>query len=183
MVLLMNSTNNANQAFSTALKFVQFWEGGYVNHPHDKGGETNFGVTSAVYKHYRISSGLPNRSVRLITTSEIRAVYHQNYWFAAQCSLLPSKLALCHFDWGVNSGVSRAIKTLQQVVGVRADGIIGPITIKAINAAMSTHKEITLCDRYNALRASCYHRWGVGSQAVFLKGWLNRLNALRREID
>lgn len=172
----------SSQAFSAALEFVLRWEGGYVFHPADKGGETNFGITSAVYKHYRIKSGLPLRSVRLITQEEVRQIYHQNYWFGAQCSLLPSKLALCHFDWAVNAGTSRAIKTLQQVVGVSADGIIGPVTIKAINTALATHKEIWLCDRYNAIRESCYRRWGVDSQAVFLKGWLNRLDALRGEV-
>ena len=175
----MNNTSNTNQAFSTALEFVLRWEGGYANHPSDKGGETNFGVTSAVYKHYRIKSGLAQRSVRLISPLEVRQIYHQNYWFAAHCSLLPSKLALCHFDWAVNAGTSRAIKTLQQVVGVTADGIIGPVTKKAFTSALATHKENTLCDRYNAVRESCYRRWGVGSQVVFLKGWLNRLNALR----
>lgn len=178
----MTSTN-VNQAFSIALKFALLWEGGYANHPADKGGETNFGITSAVYKQYRIKSGLQSRSVRLITPEEVRQIYHQNYWFAARCSLLPSKLALCHFDWAINAGTSRAIKTLQQVVGVSADGIIGPVTIKAVNAAVATHKEIWLCDRYNAIRESCYRRWGVGSQAVFLKGWLNRLNALRGEVN
>lgn len=51
---MINNTNNVSQAFRTALEFALRWEGGYINHPADKGGETNFGVTSAVYKHYRI---------------------------------------------------------------------------------------------------------------------------------
>jgi hypothetical protein len=41
----------------------------------------------------------------------------------------------------------------------------------------------TSCDRYNEIRAFCYRRWGVGSQTVFLQGWMNRLNALRREVN
>ncbi len=96
---------------------------------------------------------------------------------------LPSFLALCHFDWAVNAGCDRAIKTLQQVVGVKTDGIIGSVTGRAIANALSTHKESWLCDRYCAVREGCYRRWGVGSQSQFLKGWLNRLKALRTEIS
>jgi lysozyme family protein len=79
-------------------------------------------------------------------------------------------------------GVNRAIKTLQQVVGVSSDGRVDPLTLQAIIAATAKNKEYELCDRYNAVRESCYRRWGVGSQAVFLAGWMNRLNALRREL-
>ena len=180
----MTNTNiQSSEAFSTALQFVLRWEGGYVNNPHDTGGETNYGVTQAVYSHYRKSLGLLDRSVRLITTFEVKAIYQENYWTAAGCDLLPSKLALCHFDWAVNHGTSGAIKTLQQVVGARPDGVIGPLTKQAITAALVLHKEVWLCDRALAIRESCYRRWGVGSQSQFLEGWLNRLNALRTEIS
>lgn len=146
------------------------------------GGETNYGVTLAVYNHYRKLKNLPPRSVSLITAVEVRDVYKQNYWISTGCDLLPPKLALCHFDWSVNSGTGRSIRTLQQVVGVTQDSVIGPMTKQAIDAAVTAHKEVWLCDRYNAIREDYYRRWGVGSQSVFLKGWLNRLNALRREI-
>lgn len=136
------------------------WEGGYVNHPHDKGGETNYGVTLAVYNHYRKSLGLPPRSVRLITAIEVREIYSSSYWKEARSDLLPSLLALCHFDWAVNTGCYRAIKTLQQVVGVAQDGVIGPLTKQAIARAVATHKEVWLCDRYNTIRESYYRRWG-----------------------
>ena len=175
--------SDSKSAFSTALNFVLRWEGGYVNHPADPGGETNYGVTRSVYSHYRKSKGLVDRSVRLITAFEVREIYKQNYWLVASCDLLPPHLALCHFDWAVNSGTTRAIKTLQQVVGVTTDGIIGPLTKQATSNAALAHKEVWLCDRYCAIREGCYRRWGVGSQAVFLKGWLNRLNALRNEIN
>jgi lysozyme family protein len=168
-----------NDSFDTAMKFVLQWEAGYSNHPADQGGETNRGITSAVYMAYRSKRGLPGRSVRLISDLEVREIYRVQYWDAVGTSLLPPKLALCHFDWAVNSGTNRAIKTLQRLVGVSADGTLGPLTKQAIAAATATHQEIWLCDRYNAIREAYYRRWGVGSQRVFLDGWLNRLNALR----
>lgn len=171
-----------NDSFDTAMKFVLRWEAGYSNHPADKGGETNRGITSAVYMAYRQRRGLPLRSVRLISDAEVREIYRIQYWDAAGTSLLPPLLALCHFDWAVNSGTDRAIKTLQQAIGVAQDGIIGPQTKQALSAALTLHQERWLCDRYNALREAKYRRWAVGDQAEFLKGWLNRLNALRREV-
>lgn len=172
-----------SDSFSKALKFALLWEGGYSNHKSDKGGETNFGVTHAVYDAYRKSQRLSVQSVRMISATEVRDIYQKRYWDISGCGLLPQKLAVAHFDWAVNAGVNRAIKTLQQVVGVNADGIVGPLTKQAIIAAVATHKEVWLCDRYNAIREGCYRRWGVGSQAVFLTGWMNRLNALRRELN
>lgn len=171
------------QAFSTALQFVLRWEGGYVNNPHDSGGETNRGVTCAVYNQYRKFKGLPPRSVRLITAFEISEIYQRNYWDAASCNSLPSKFALCHFDWAVNAGIGRAIKTLQQVVNTEPDGIIGPATKTMVASALKTRGESSLMSNYLTVREGCYRRWGVGSQKVFLQGWLNRLDALRTEIN
>jgi lysozyme family protein len=48
-----------SNAFNKALSFALRWEGGYSNHPNDRGGETNFGVTHAVYRAYRVSHRLP----------------------------------------------------------------------------------------------------------------------------
>jgi len=169
-------------SFDTALRFVLQWEAGYSNHPADKGGETNRGVTATVYAQYRKSRGLLPRSVRLISDAEVEEIYRTQYWDAAGTSLLPPKLALCHFDWAVNSGTNRAIKTLQQVVGVTQDGLIGPQSSRAIAAALTMQGERPLCSSYNAIREEKYRHWAVGRQAVFLDGWMNRLNALRREV-
>ena len=88
-----------------------------------------------------------------------------------------------HFLYSSNSQPLVTPSALQAIVGVNADGIVGPLTKQAIIAATATNREVWLCDRYNAIREGCYRRWGVGSQAVFLTGWMNRLNALRRELN
>jgi len=64
------------------------------------------------------------QSVRKISSAEVRDIYKKRYWTSAGCDLLGEKLALCHFDWAVNAGVNRTIKTLQLVVGVNADGVV-----------------------------------------------------------
>lgn len=168
--------------FDKALKFTLRWEGGYSNHPADKGGETNFGITHTTYNNYRQSKGLPMRSVRLIDSQEVADIYKWRYWQPAGCELLPPHLAMCHFDWAVNAGVNRAVRTLQQVVGTTSDGIIGPKTKAAIANAVLAKKEAALCHTYCAVRESLYTRWATGDQRVFFQGWMNRLNALRKEL-
>lgn len=169
-------------AFNRALAFALRWEGGYSNHPSDTGGETNRGITWRTYNSYRHSRGLPVRSVKFLEQRELEEIYKKQYWDAARCDLLPDKLAIAHFDWAVNAGVGRANRTLQQIVGADADGIIGPRSVVAVRAAATIHSEVVLVKAYCDNREGCYRRWGKGSQAVFLRGWLNRLTALRREL-
>ncbi len=173
---------SANQAFDRALQFVLRWEGGYSNHPSDTGGETNKGITHATYDSYRRRKGLATRSVRFLEQHELEAIYREQYWAPAGCDLLPPKLALTHFDWAVNAGVNRATKTLQAVVGVSPDGILGPRSRAAISNAVKTRGDSSLASNYCAVRENHYRRWGTGSQQVFLAGWLNRLAALRSTI-
>lgn len=168
--------------FERALLFALRWEGGYVNDPDDRGGETNQGITHKTYNAYRRSKGLAARSVRLLTEAELHEIYLKNYWSAAGCDLLPPKLAIAHFDWAVNAGVGQAAKTLQRVVGAAPDGIIGPLTRAAIKNALASLGEQRLVVSYCSKREACYRQWGKGTQVKFLGGWLNRLAALRREL-
>lgn len=165
--------------FEKALAFALRWEGGYSNHPADKGGETNRGITYQTYNAYRRSKELPARSVRQLSEAELHEIYLKNYWVAAGCDLLPPKLAIAHFDWAVNAGVRQAIRTLQRIVGVAADGIIGPVTRAAVRNALVDLGEQRLTLAYCSDREACYRLWGKGSQAAFLAGWLNRVRSLR----
>ena len=117
--------------YAQALKQVLKYEGGYVDHPKDPGGPTNKGVTQAVYDDWRKSQNLSVQSVRNIADSEVAAIYKNLYWDRVSGDLLPSGVDFAVFDYAVNSGVSRAAKTLQGVVGVTQDGQIGPQTIQA----------------------------------------------------
>lgn len=167
--------------FETALAFTLRYEGGYVNDPADRGGETNFGVTHATYDHYRKKKGLPRRSVRLIEQAEVRDIYKTLYWSPAGCDLLTPNLARCHFDWAVNHGVAGATRTLQKVVGTTPDGVIGPKTTQAIIQAIAKHGDKSLASTYCLVRENWYrnHASGNASQRKFLQGWLNRVHAIK----
>ncbi|HIK39137.1 glycosyl hydrolase 108 family protein, partial [Thermoleptolyngbya sp. M55_K2018_002] len=177
------------QIFQEALRFTLRWEGGYVNYPADRGGETNFGITTATYRAYRQSRGLPVQSVRLIMEDEVRDIYEQLYWQPAQCSMMQRPLAIAHFDTAVNFGVGGATMFLQEILGLRVDRVFGPVTQRAIREATRTgiapapHHELAqrLCQARMDYRYRRVTR--DPSQRVFLQGWLDRDNDLLRYIQ
>jgi len=170
--------------FEKALPLVLKFEGGYVNHPLDKGGATNKGVTQKTYDSYRTLSKLPLADVKNITSDEVTKIYLR-FWKGAKCDRIapthPST-AFVHFDCAINSGPSRAAKILQKSLGVASvDGIIGSITLGAIAACDDSKlSAIYLANRdafYNAIVKR------NPSQKVFLKGWLKRTNHIRVTLD
>jgi lysozyme family protein len=167
-------------AFHSSLPFVLQWEGGFVNHPADPGGATNKGVTQKVYDGWRARQGQPPRTVRLIEEAEVHAIYHADYWIPPRCDVLERQLDLVQFDTAVNMGVGRAVRLLQKAAGCDVDGAFGPGTQQAVEACTPGDLLTGYCDAREA-----YYRLLVARNAklgVFLKGWLNRLNALRQEV-
>jgi len=162
--------------FKNSLAFVLQWEGGYVSDPDDRGGETNKGVTKAVYDAYRRGKGLKLQSVKNITDVEVEDIYRANYYLAAGCDRLPSPLSLVVFDTAVNFGVSWTVKRLQQLLGVREDGILGILTMRAIVATDTMLLARALVEIRKGFRFERVAR--DSSQAKFLEGWLNRDEAL-----
>jgi lysozyme family protein len=164
---------------SSSLKFVLLWEGGFVDHPSDPGGRTNKGVTQKVYDQWRARQGVAPQDVKDITDEEVQAIYESGYWLAARCDLLDDPLYLVQFDTAVNMGVGRAVRFLQAAANCPVDGDFGSGTAKAVAAC--DHGEIVV--RYCDAREAFYGRLIEKNPklAAFRKGWLNRLNALRKE--
>lgn len=171
-------------AFQGALKLVLQYEGGYVNHPNDPGGETNKGVTKAVYDSYRKNKGLEVRSVKDIADEEIEEIYRKRYWIAGYCHVLPWKLAIAHFDTAVNAGTRQAAKFLQRSVGAVDDGKIGPKTIQAVADSV----ESEALQAYLSKRRDFYEYLARKNPPecplkVFLKGWMKRVDHLEHYIE
>jgi lysozyme family protein len=167
-------------AFEAALPFVLRWEGGFVDHPNDPGGRTNKGVTQKVYDAWRRRQGLPQRDVKMIEHDEVLAIYEAGYWIPPRCDLLEPQLNLVQFDTAVNMGVGRAVRFLQQALGCGVDGDFGPTTERAVASCDPGDTIVKYCDAREAFYRNLAST--KPNLAVFLKGWLNRLNALRREV-
>lgn len=161
-----------NSNFEPSLKRVLVHEGGFVNDPDDPGGPTNRGVTQRVYNGFRTRKGLAPRSVRLITAEEVAEIYKAQYWDAVRGDDLPSGLDYAVFDFAVNSGVSRAVKYLQKVLGVAQDGILGERSLAAAHERdVMMILEQYIADRMTFLRSI---RKG-GGWKKFGRGWTRRV--------
>jgi lysozyme family protein len=147
---------NFDEAFKKLLQF----EGGYVDHKYDPGGETNMGISKRSY---------PDEDIHELTLERAREIYHRDFWVPAQCDNMPDDLRFQLFDFSVHSGVRQAIKCLQRAVGVRDDGVIGPVTMKAvyamppsqINARFNGHRLTLLAD--------------LKTWPAFSRGWVKRI--------
>jgi lysozyme family protein len=161
-----------NTNFDKCLSLVLVHEGGYVNHPRDPGGATNRGVTQAVYDAYRKTRGRGAQSVKFITDDEVKAIYRFQYWDRVQGDLLPAGLDYAVFDFAVNSGVGRASKYLQAVVGTPQDGVIGARTLAAIQSPKNAIN--ALCDRRMSFLRN------LRTFLAFGKGWTRRVTDVRK---
>jgi lysozyme family protein len=110
-------------------------EGGYSNHPKDPGGPTNHGITQATLRAFR-QRPVSIADVQNLTLAEANTIYEHGYWRPIWGDQLPAGLDYAMFDFGINSGVSRAVKVLQGLLpGIAIDGVMGIKTITAVQAA------------------------------------------------
>jgi len=155
------------QNFEQCMGWLLEHEGGFINHPSDPGGETNFGVTRAVYEQY-VGRQVMDGEMEGLTHDDVYPIYKENYWDAVRGDDLPSGVDWSTFDWAVNSGKSRASKALQRIVGVEADGGIGPLTLQRV--AEVDPEEIIKQMHY--VRDKFYR--SLDTFEVFGKGWVRR---------
>jgi len=154
--------------FEDCLARVLASEGGFVNNPKDPGGMTNLGCTKAVWEEF-VGHPVSEADMRALTPDLVAPLYRRKYWDKVSGDQLPKGLDYAVFDAAINSGPGRAAKWLQQLVGVTADGAIGPGTL----AAVATKPVQTLIAQYNDTRLQFLESlptWGT-----FGKGWGNRI--------
>ncbi len=170
----------ASAGYRASLPFVLRWEGGFVDHPSDPGGRTSKGVTQRVYDGWRAERGLAPRDVKLIEDGEVEAIYESGYWLPPRCDALRQRLDLVQFDTAVNMGPRRAVCFLQRSLGCGVDGIFGPAT----EAAAAGCDLMATVDAYCEARLDYYRRLVEERPElqVFLRGWTNRVNALKAEV-
>jgi lysozyme family protein len=116
--------------FDEAFEKLLGHEGGYVNHPSDPGGATNWGITERVARENGYGGAM-----REMPQSAAKEIYRKRYWAPVYGDLLPAVVRYAVFDAAVNSGVGQAARWLQRAVGVADDGRIGPVTLRAVSQA------------------------------------------------
>lgn len=157
--------------------FILKWEGGFVNDPYDQGGATNKGVTLGTF---RAVYGLDKTEADLkrMGNAQWLHIIRSRYWNAMKGDNIASqKIAAIVLDWFWASGYA-GLKGTQTVLGVTPDGVFGSRTLEALNGA----DEDYLFERIFQARVAFIERIcrARPENERFRKGWLNRLNDLRK---
>ncbi|XXQ68937.1 glycoside hydrolase family 108 protein [Neisseriaceae bacterium B1] len=149
--------------FKNFIERVLSHEGGYVNHPRDPGGETNWGIT----KRTAMANGYTG-DMRTMAREQAIEIYRKAFWERYQCDKLPTALAFQYFDACVNHGAKHAAKFLQRACGAAADGVVGEQTLTAV--AQQSDRDLTL--KFHAERTRFYTN--LSTFDTFGKGWMRR---------
>lgn len=155
--------------------FILSWEGGYVNHPNDKGGATNKGVTIGTFRNI-FGQGKSINDLKLMTDAQWLYIFEKLYWNKWRADEINDQsIANLLVDWVWGSGVY-GIKYAQEVLNVKPDGVVGSKTLAAINLNDSSTVFAALWRRRKAHFEACARKPG---QSVFLRGWLRRLEGIK----
>jgi lysozyme family protein len=163
-------------------------EKGYVNHPSDPGGATNFGITQAVARANGFSGDM-----RQLPKSEAIRIYRREYiekpgfLAIAEIDLLVAEEVI---DSGVNAGQKRAAMWFQQALNVfnrrgadyadiAVDGQVGRASIAAFQALRRKRGEQTarrlMLRALNGLQFAHYFKLADGGTKFedFMIGWVD----------
>ncbi len=161
------------------------WEGGYSNHPADRGGPTNMGITQRVYGEW-LGKPVTAEQVKAMPLAHALAIYRERYWLAANIDRLPEELQPVVFDMAVNHGPGTAVRLLQGALGdlgrhIISDGTIGKVTSGAAAALVAERGARAVVDVLCNRRRAFYQQLIAHdpSQEAFRKGWLARCESYR----
>ena len=158
--------------YTKLIPFIKKWEGGFGNHPKDKGGATNKGVTLATYRMVYDKNKTVD-DLKNMTDKEWEHIFKVFFWdkWKGDC-IKNQSVANILVDWYWMSG-NIGVKKVQELFGLKVDGIVGSKTLGKINSVDGEW----LFKRIWELRLNYYNKIVKNnpSQKVFLQGWLNRL--------
>lgn len=140
--------------FPKVMAFIARWEGGYVNHPLDKGGATNMGITIGTLSAW-LGRKATVEEVRNLSRETADAIYRARYWEpsgASKATDYPTALLL--MDSGILHGVGAPQAWVEEYG-------LNPWAIAARRLRVYTNSK----------------NW-----ATFGRGWTNRVAALLEEM-
>ncbi len=153
------------------------WEGGFSNHPSDKGGPTNMGVTLSTWRKVGYDKDMDGDididDIRLLTKEDAKRVL-RIYWDRWRAdSIRNQSVANILVDWVWGSGMW-GIRIPQRLLGVKEDGVVGPVTLTRLNSV----DQRDFFDKVFSARMQFFQNIVKRdpSQRKFILGWQNRLN-------
>ena len=171
------------ETFKSIIPIILKHEGGFVNHPKDPGGATNYGIsirylkTLGEYGDIDGDGDVDIDDIKALTPEKASQLYFRDYYLPIKANKYKNKLVALHIlDHAVNAGVQTGIKVLQRALNVDDDGIIGNVTLNAENNASDNIIQSIINERIK------YYNNVVQNNPklkIFLKGWLNRVNSTK----
>jgi len=149
-------------------------EGGYSDDPKDPGGRTNLGVTQSVWESW-VGRASNEKEMRNLVSADVEPLYKRKYWDACRCDDLPTGLDYVVFDFAVNAGVGRSIKTLQSCVDATVDGQLGKMTLDAV---FKFSPDVTIF-RFSDEKVKYYE--SLPTFPTFGNGWLDRVERVKND--
>lgn len=153
--------------FDAAFDLLLKHEGGYSDHAADPGGKTRYGITEAVAREVGYRGDM-----RELPLDLAKRIYKDKYWDTVKAEQLPAAVRYPVFDAAVNSGPGQSVKWLQRALGVKDDGVIGPQTMAAANAANPDALKMRMLGQRLRFMA------GLANWPAFSRGWAIRIASL-----
>lgn len=160
-------------------------EGGYVDHPSDRGGATKYGITSKALINY-LGRSVDKEDIKNVSKNDAYEIYYLQYFKTPKIDEIPVSLQEKILDMSVNHGPTRAIKILQRVIvkqgmSIAVDGIIGTKTLGALDNVTLEKGDTTILNSLVDERVWFYERIVKHdeTQRVFLAGWVSRAESFR----
>ncbi len=175
-------TDKFKKMFDISMKFEKGnLINGYVNDKDDAGGETVYGITRKNFPKLKVWASLDKLNgvvakrgykIPQDEMEEIENVYFKNFYQKANIEAFEdSALAMQIFDFSINSGISRAVKTLQSMMHITVDGICGMQTVTTANIRHAK----SVREDYRKARIAYYNGISTkGNNKKYLKGWIKR---------
>lgn len=163
--------------FDLAWQYLQVDEGGsiFTDIPQDHGGATKFGITLNTYTAWCAKMGnLPPsvNDLKNMTEATAKVVAQDFFWDLIRGDEIKNQSVANALLDASFEGVSRASLFAQSASGVAQDGVIGPITLAAINSMDFRLFLSKFIPEYQNFFINCV--LNDQTQIIFLKGWLNR---------
>lgn len=156
---------------------------GYVDHPDDPGGETNYGITKATARYHGYQG-----TMRELPYETVLRIYRREYWDKICGDEIPDQeIAYELLDTGINCGMGTVVTFLQRSLNVLnmkgrrypdlvVDGVAGPRTIDTLTRALHVRSWYRLCilRALDSLQCVRYIELAERHQRFesFMPGWL-----------
>jgi lysozyme family protein len=174
--------------FDKAIEKVLAHEGGYVNDPVDRGGETNWGISYRFLEKQVFGYGnVPPNYVRNLTRDQAKELYRKYFWDKVSGDAIKAyAVSFPIFDMAVNKGPHVVVNHVREVFGqamipmTEAGAYMPTETLRRLNNLNTEYEQSEFIKRFVAVQKEHYNEIVANnpSQKRFITGWYNRLASL-----